>query len=244
MTTKTTSGVVLQQVLSTLLYEPAPPSPGEHLLFLRWVTTSPPQSIPLENTWANSGLPDTSGYFLFLDELPKDAPAFEQEMRKQLPAPTTSAFFWAVSGAAAVVQTLLKTKLNDSQPCVDGNTQLALPPGLEDVGFADNAPVLSMTTDGFITGFVITHPALTSPQSSPLGLILPMTGPCVGCVQFEGITSRLAGTSAADSALKNLVNVSIDPHNPLDTQRNYMRFTGAQYILTRSAGSYFITPAA
>jgi hypothetical protein len=71
-----------------------------------------------------------------------------------------------------------------------------------------------------------------------------MTGPCVGCVQFEGITSRLAGTSAADSALKNLVNVSIDPHNPLDTQRNYMRFTGAQYILTRSAGSYFITPAA
>jgi hypothetical protein len=70
-----------------------------------------------------------------------------------------------------------------------------------------------------------------------------MTGPFVGCVQFQGLTSRLAGDSTDESALKNMVNVSIDPHNPFDLQRNYLRFTGAQYVLTKSADSYFITPA-
>jgi hypothetical protein len=243
MPTNTTNGVVLKQVLPTSLYEPTPASPGEHMLFLRWATTNSTELIPLENTWADSGLPDTPGYFLFLNALPEDAPAFEQEMRQILPAPTTSAFAWATSGAPPSVQTLLKTKLNNSQPCVDGNTQLSLPPGLEGVGFTDNSPVLSITTDGFITGFVITHPALTSPQSNPLGLILPVSGPFVGCVQFQGLTSRFAGAPVDESALKNLVNVSIDPHNPLDTQRNYMRFTGAEYVLTKSVDSYFITPA-
>jgi hypothetical protein len=141
------------------------------------------------------------------------------------------------------VQTLVKTKLNNSQPCVDGNTELALLPGLGSVGFTDNSPVLSITTDSFITGFVVTHPALTNPQANPLGLILPMAGSFVGCVQFQGLTSQFAGPPVDESALKNLVNVSIDPHNPLDVQRNYMRFTGAQYVLTKSGDSYFITPA-
>jgi hypothetical protein len=248
MTTNTTSGVVLEQVSSTLLYEPTPSSLGEHLLFLRWATTNPPESIPLEQTWADSGLPNTAGYFLFLNALPKDAAAFEQEIRNLLAqsenaAPTTSAFAWATSDAPASIQTLLKTKLNNSQPCVDGDTQFSLPPGLESVGFTDNAPVLSIRSDGFITGFVITHPALTRPQANPVGLILPMTGSFVGCVQFGGLTNRFAQQPGGDSALKNLVNVSIDPHNPLDTKRNYLRFTGAEYILTQSGDVYFITPA-
>src|SRR5262249_31028207 len=115
-------------------------------------------------------------------------------------------------------------------------------PGLESVGIAGNAPVLSMRVDGSITGFVITHPALISPESNPVGLILPLTGSFVGCVQFEGLTSRFTQRSAGDSAIKNLVNVSIDPHNPLDTKRNFMRFTGQEYLLTKSADSYVITP--
>ena len=243
MTTNPTSGVVLKQVSSTLLYEPTPPSPGDHLLFLRWATTNPPESMPLEQTWADSGLPNTPGYFLFLNVRPKDATAFEQEIRNKLAesTPTTSAFAWATSNAPAAIQTLLKTELNNSKPCVDGNTQFSLPAGLESLGFTDEAPVLSIRSDGFITGFVITHPALTSPQSNPVGLILPLTGSFVGCVQFGGLTSRFAQQSAGASAYKNLVNVSIDPHNPLDTQRNYMRFTGAEYLLTENAGVYFIT---
>jgi len=207
-------------------------------------TTSTTDLIPLEDTWADSGSPNVPGYYLFLNAPPADARLFEDEIKKLLPpAPTTSAFAWATSGAAPSVQTLVKTKLNNSKPCVDGNTELSLPPGLESVGFTDNSPVLSIKSDGFITGFVVTHPALTSPQQNPLGLILPMTGSFVGCVQFQGLTSRFVGAPLDESALKNLVNVSIDPHNPLDVQRNYMRFTGAQYVLTKTGDSYFITPA-
>ena len=206
--------------------------------------TNTTELIPLEDTWAASGSPAVPGYFLFLNAPPADPRLFEDEIKKLLPpAPTASAFAWATSGAAPAVQTLVKTKLNNSQPCVDGNTELSLPPGLESVGFADNSPVLSIATDGFVTGFVVTHPALTSPQPNPQGLILPMTGAFVGCVQFQGLTSRFAGAPLDESALKNLVNVSIDPHNPLDVLRNYMRFTGAQYVLTQSGDSYSISPA-
>jgi hypothetical protein len=242
MTTNTTNGVVLKRMLPTSLYEPTSPGPGEQMLFL--ATTEAEDLLPLEDTWADSGQPITPGYFLFLNALPEDKVTFEHEMLDILPKePTTSAFAWATSGITPSVQTLLKTKTNNSRPYVDGNTQLSLPPGLEGVGFADNSPVLSLTTDGFITAFVVTHPALTSPRPNPLGLILPMTGSFVGCVQFAGLTSRFAGEPADESALKNLVNVSIDPYNPLDIQRNYMRFTGAQYVLTQSGDSYFITPA-
>ncbi|HKS08902.1 MAG TPA: hypothetical protein VJS13_05095 [Pyrinomonadaceae bacterium] len=243
MTTNTTNGVVLKRgQLTTSLYEPTSPGPGENLRFL--ATTAASELIPLEDTWADSGSPNIRGYFLFLNAPPADARLFEEEIKKLLPeAPTTSAFAWATNGALPSVQTLVKTKLNNSQPCVDGNTELALLPGLGSVGFTDNSPVLSIKVDGFITGFVVTHPALTNPQPNPLGLLLPMTGSFVGCVQFQGLTSQFAGPPVDESALKNLINVSIDPHNPLDVQRNYMRFTGAQYVLTKTGDSFSITPA-
>jgi hypothetical protein len=242
MTTNSADGVVLRRMLPTSLYEPTSPGPGEQMLFL--ATTSATDLLPLADCWADSGQPSTPGYFLFLNALPEDKVAFERDMKNVLPSGiTTSAFAWATSGATPAVQTLLKTKLNNSRPCVDGNTQLTLPAGLEGVGFTDNSPVLSVTSGGFITGFVVTHPALTSSQPNPLGTILPLTGNLVGCVLFAGLTSRFAGDSTIDSALKNLVNVSIDPHNPLDTQRNYLRFTGVQYILTQSGDSYSISPA-
>ena len=210
------------------------------MLFLRWATDNPTELIPLENTWADSGLPITAGYFLFLDKLPEDKAAFEVNIRKQLPVPTTSAFAWAITDAVEPLQTLVKTKLNSNKPCVDGNTQLSLPPGLADVGFIDGAPVLSISAGGFITGFVVTHPALTAPQPNPQGLMLAMTGPYVGCVQFGGLIDTFGETPVGETAIKNLVNVSIDPHNPLDTQRNYLRFTGAEYLLIQSGDAYSI----
>lgn len=242
MTTNTTNGVVLKRVGITSLYEPTSPGPGEQMRFL--ANTNATETIPLEKTWAASGSPPIPGYFLFLNAPPENPQAFEDEIKKLLPAaPTTSAFAWATAGASPAVQTLVKTKLNNSAPCVDGNTELLLPPGLETIGFADNSPVLSIVTGSFITGFVVTHPALTNPQPNPQGLILPMTGAFVGCVQFQGLTSQFAEPPLDESAVKNLVNVSIDPHNPLDVQRNYMRFTGAQYLLTQTGDSYSISPA-
>jgi hypothetical protein len=241
-----TGGVVLQQVPTTTLYQPAQPGPGENMYFLRWETDAPPQTIPLEETWAESGLPPTSGYFLFLEAPPSNAPSFEQAIRKILPAPTTTAFVWALAGPAASVQTLLKTKLNDSgQPCVDGNTQLALLPGSKGVGFAEGSPVLAADVGGIILGFVVTYPPLEGAQApAPSGVSLPMTGDFVGCVQFAGLTDALAGQAGVgESALKTLVSVSIDPHRPLDPKRTYEIFTGENFILTQGDGGYSISRA-
>lgn len=242
-----TGGVVLQQMQTTTLYQPAQPGPGENLYFLRWETDAPPPSIPLEETWAESGLPSTSGYFLFLNAPPPDASSFEQALRKVLPAPTTTAFAWAVAGPTASVQTLLKTKLNDSgQPCIDGDTQLALLPGSKGVGFADGSPVLAANVGGLIVGFVVTYPPLKGAQApAPSGVSLLMTGDFVGCVQFAGLTDALGGQAVGgESALKTLVSVSIDPHRPLDPKRTYEIFTGENFILTQGdGGGYSISRA-
>ncbi len=241
-----TGGVVLQRVQTTTLYQPAQPGPDENLYFLRWQTDAAPQSIPLEETWAESGLPPTSGYFLFLDAPPADASSFEQAVRKMLPAPTTTAFAWAVAGSTPSVQTLLKTKLNDSdQPCVDGDTQLSSLPGAKGVGFADGSPVLAARVGGLLVGFVVTYPPLEGAQTpAPSGVSLPMTGDFVGCVQFAGLTDALGGQAAGgESALKTLVSVSIDPHRPLDPKRTYEMFTGENFRLTLGDAGYSISRA-
>jgi hypothetical protein len=242
----------LKQVPATSLYKATSPGPGENMLFLRWATDKPPGLIPLEETWAESGLPATSGYFLFLDAMPTDAKAFEQAMRKSLPPPTTSAFAWVAGTAAAsgptspsLPDTVLKTKLDGSdRPVVDGDTQLGLLPGSEGVGFGDGAPILATGADGLIDGFVVTYPPPTGAQGpSPAGVALPMTGPCVGCVQFSGLTDSPGVPQSGDSARKSLVSVSIDPHHPFDQTRTYRRFTGAEYVLTQNGNSYSISPA-
>jgi hypothetical protein len=72
-----------------------------------------------------------------------------------------------------------------------------------------------------------------------------MTGDFVGCVQFSGLTDALGGPGGGgESALKTLVNVSIDPHRPLDPKRTYTIFTGANFILTQGdGGGYSISRA-
>lgn len=244
------NGVTLTLVPSTNLYKSSDPGPGENMLFLRWSTENPLPSLTLEETWADSGPPPIPGYFVFLNTMPtnQDAPNFEKDLRDVVPAPTNTGFVWAVytTGAASVsVQTLLSIKLNSSNlPCVDGNTLLALLPGLRGVGFGDLSPVIAIYRDDCITGFSTTYPPVagSEPPRGP-GVALPMLGKGVGCVQFAGLTNALvASKTEGISARKSLVQVSIDPLHPLDTGRNYQIFTGQDYILTEEDGVYHITP--
>jgi hypothetical protein len=250
MKAKVFSGVVLQQVASTALYQPQQTEPGENLLFLRWEANKPPALIPLEDTWAESGTPPIVGYFLFLNVLPavSDAPAFEQQMRKTLPNPGASAFAWvtyAPQSKKTNVQTLLKTKLNTSKnPCIDGDTQLVLLPGQQSVGFSDGALVFAIYEDGFVSGFVVTYPPLSGANTpGKLAVSLPMNGNLVGCVAFEGLTNAIGAPSGNVSALKTLVRVAIDPLHPLDPKRNYQQFTGEDFTLTQDGNTYFISRA-
>jgi hypothetical protein len=241
-------GVVLRLVpQTTSLYQPEQPGRKENLLFLRMAGGTPPKTIPLEETWAESGTPPHVGYFLFLDAQPTDAKAFEEEIKGSLPAPTASAFAWVVTGSPLSVLTLLKTKLNSlNAPCVNGDTQLNLAlPGQASVGFGDGSPILAASSDGIIKGVVVTYPPLAGAQPpSVSGVMLPLAGDYVGCVRFVGLTPAPGGASAfGDSVVKALVIVSLDPLNPLDTSRNRVTFTGASFILTRDANGYHISRA-
>jgi hypothetical protein len=250
MRTNNANGVTLQRVKSTSLYQPEQPGNGENLFFLLWDASAPPASIPLEDTWAASGTPRSVGYFLFLNVLPAggDVAAFEQDIRKLLPNPITSAFVWVVytpGPNSANVKTLLKTKLNASQnPCVDGDTELVLLPGQKRIGFSDGALIFALASGGLITGFVSSYPTLAGAQApGTLGVALPMIGGLVGCVRFGGLINFAALSADSSSARKTLVEVAIDPLHPLDIQRNFERFTGEDFILSQDGNSYSISRA-
>jgi hypothetical protein len=205
--------------------------------------------IPLEDTWNSSGPPSLPGYFLFLNVRPAVGTfrAFEQEIRKPLAGIAPPAFAWVIydrKTQSVKLQTLLKTKVDKSQRCVDGNTELVLLPGQKRVGFSDGAPVLTATRNRFITDFILTYPTLAgaiAPEHA--GVVLPMTGPLVGCVRFAGLVNPPAARQTSSGARKTLVDVAIDPLRPLDAKRNFQRFTGENFILTQDGDSYSISRA-
>jgi hypothetical protein len=234
------SGVVLTLVPSTTLYAPTVPQPGENMLFLRWKKTDPPKSMPLEDTWANTGPPDVPGYFIFLDVLPTDPPKLEEALRKPgvLPAPDVTGFVWAVSKPQTAVRTLLRLKLDAARaPCVDGDTPLNGPKGFPDVGFGNGWRVIADRTTGYITGFVVTYPPV-NPAQPPAGITLPMTGNGVGWVRFLGLIN--ADGAGASSALKTLVSASLDPLPPY---RNRIVYAGAEYMLTIEGDGGRLSPS-
>ena len=237
------NGVKLTRISNTCLYLA---SGGAALVFLRWSTQTPPQSLDLEDVWANSGPPPTLGYLVFLKTVPiVDPPALEQDLRELLPAPDDTGFVWAVytpgGNPPTVVQTLLATTPNAGDlPCVDGNTELATLPGQPRVGFSDQSPIIAAYNAGCIASFGITYPPVSGsePPRGP-GATLPMTGGYIGCVTFSGLVDKLGAPQPKSStALKTRVLVSIDPLHPLDTSRNRQTFTAENYYLTDDGGVY------
>lgn len=249
MKPKNDDGVVLQPIESTSLYKPVQPGPGENLLFLLRAAGTHDKTIPLEDTWDSAGTPSLPGYFLFLNVLPASGTfaAFEQEIRKALAGIAAPAFAWVVydrKTQSVKIQTLLKTKVDKSQRCVDGNTELVLLPGQKRVGFSDGTPILTATRNRFITDFIITYPTVAGAMAPEhAGVVLPMTGPLVGCVRFAGLVNPPSARQTSSSARKTLVDVAIDPLRPLDAKRNFQRFSGENFILTQDGDSYSISRA-
>ena len=242
-------GLAFTQVTGTCLYQAGT---TQTLVFLRWNTTSPPASLTLEEVWAASGPPGTPGYLVFLNSWSvSSASTLETTLRAVLTSPVGTGFVWASVAAAGTppvvtVQTCLATKLNgDNLPCVDGNTPLAGLPGGPKVGFSDRSPVTASEEDGCITGFVITNPPMgTTPPPSGRGVSLPMAGTGIGCVQFSGLVDAPGRAQAGvTQACKAAVSVSIDPLHPIDSKRNYMIYTGSEYVLAFDGSTYHLWPA-
>jgi len=238
-------GVVLVRSGGTTFYQSQSPGPGETMLFLLWNTTSPPATIPLEQTWSSSGVPASLGYFLFLNKIPDASvlAAFEASIRKDLATPAATSFAWVIYalGKPPVISTLLPVGPNASKaPVVAQDVPLALPPGMEGLGLAQNAPVLASENADFLTGFTITYPPLAgSDPPSAQGIDLPMTGAAVGAIRFAGLVNA-GPVKVQDKALKSLVLVQIDPLRPVDPKRTFQTITGIQYTLTQVGATYQI----
>ncbi len=250
------SGVTLDRVLPTTLYKPQVSGPGEMMLFLRWSKISPPPSLDLEEIWSSSGTPASVGYFVFFNQMPTaaQAVAVDKALRDALPPdPEATGFTWVKYDPSKPVtdpqflqvQFKLALKLTTAMaPVVSDSVTVPLPPGMQSLGFAADAPVFSSTdADQEIDGFLVTYPPIPNAQRPDgVGIALPMTGAGVGCLRFEGLVNS-ASHSDPSSVKKVLVNVQIDPLRPFDSTRTFQIFTGRAYLLSHDQDGYHIAPA-
>jgi hypothetical protein len=235
----------LKQIGSTSLY--APPG-GEQFAFLLWETPGEPQTIPLEDTWADDGPAARIGYHVFVDALPSgtDAVALAKELRAELPAPITTGLAWAISPPSDY-------KLLGVVPMtVSPDVQIAgadFPAVAADAAIEVPAPMPPLTiprglwaTAGAAepTGWVITSPRPTDPLSAR-GLSVALLGQASGGISFQAL---LEAPATPTSSVKPLAAVSIDPRYPFDPTRTSITPLGADYLVSMDVnGTYHLAPA-
>jgi hypothetical protein len=247
----------LKLIASTGLYEPVAPVKGEQMWFLLGNAATPPELLPFDSIWADEGPPTHPGHLLFFDKLPPTslAAAFEAELRKNpaFSAPTFTACAWLnckITGTivAISVSTLLRMRANSAgRPCVDGETPLILDRGAENLVFPDGALCMGYREDGKLAGITTTYaPRDQDPPPNGFGVLLPLAGAqsnLVGCVCFAGLINSLSGGNDPTRQRKSLWSVAIDPLHPIDTKRNYQRYSGQDFVLSGSEGAYRLDPA-
>lgn len=246
----TASGIVLHRIPMTTLYEPMD-SIGS-LLFLRWDLNNPPENIPINETWADSGPAVNPGYFVFPNAFPSasDATSFEIVLRTKLGPPVLTSLAWIVytqsveKGVEITINTLVPVTMGtDEKPVVATDVKVGLLAGMKALGFAAESPVFGVLTPSTLTRFSITYPPQPSGQPpNGAGIEIPLDGAGVGAFRFQGLTNANA-TSPPNQVLKSLLDVQIDPLRPLDAKRTYQKVTNRYYVLSQTANGYQITPA-
>jgi len=245
----------LKRLPSTALYEPVAPGRGEQMWFLLWDAAGAPEFLTFDRLWADEGAPQRPGYLLFFNKLPPagQAAAVEAQLRANpdLPPPPATGFAWLKSTASGPVKvsltTLLKIRLNTAnRASVDGDTPVKLANRIETVVFPNGALCLGHHEAGKLTGVASTYaPRDKDPPPNGYGVLLPLAGAqayLVGCLCFTGLTNWLSPGKDPTRQRKSLMSVSIDPLNPLDTRRNFQLYTGKDFLLSGSGGSYRLAP--
>jgi hypothetical protein len=246
---------------STAFYQPDPRGKDNRMFFLRRDTAGAAKTIAARDIWADTGSPASPGWVVFLSRLPEETQMrdLEGDLRKLLagapsaaPSPTT-AFLWATLSqerpkSTLAISTLLRTRLDpENHPVVDGDTRLSTQPGILSLVFPDGARLCARRdVHGTLTAVISTFsPGMSRFPASGLGITLPLGGEPdpqrVGCVTFQALLDAPPGPGSVGVA-KTLVNVSLDPLNPLGRDRNFQTLTGRRFILAGTDGSYTLTP--
>jgi hypothetical protein len=248
---------------SAAFYYPDPRGKDNRMFFLRRDAAGAAKTIAARDIWADTGSPASPGWVVFLSRLPEETQMrdLEADLRKLLagappaaPSPTT-AFFWATlsqekSKSTLAISTLLRTRLDpENHPVVDGDTRLSTPPGIPSLVFPDGARLFARRDEqGTLTGVTSAFsPSMSSFPASGLGITLPLGGDPdpqrVGCVMFQALVDA-PRSPKSPGVSKSLVNVSLDPLNPIGRGRNFQTLTDWRFILAGTDGNYTLTPIA
>jgi hypothetical protein len=228
---------LLTRIGDTTLYKPGG---GETYVFLLWDVSSPPQTIPLDETWADDGSPLRVGDYVFLLSVPPpdQAPALEKRLRTLFSAPETTGFGWVA--AKDELSTAVNVALTGGLPAIAADTPVRMPPSAIRFTFLANLPVLASTDgDGKMNGLVMTQPRPGS-AAGAAGASIALSGPIAGCIRFTG---ALESVVSGDATTKQLADVLIDPLRLTNPKRTYILPTGVRYTLTRTVTGYTFYPA-
>ncbi len=246
--------ISFQNVAGTSLYSPSSPSPGEAMLFLLAGSgTSAPPSVTLDATWgATSEGP--LGYYLFLDSLPASGAyaTFQEAALAALPpSPTHTSFAWMKWTGTKVSDVMVMSIQPGTDGPSTGSDLLIKPsPGIPALGIAASTPVATAvdatsSIQAFSPSYPPQPPQGGRPASRPSwapGLLIPMTGDGVGCLQFQALMSE--PPRPANPSSKQVFAVSIDPVRPFDDRRTYLKPTAIILDLGQQAdGTFYLSPS-
>jgi hypothetical protein len=246
---------------SATFYYPDPRGKDNRMFFLRRDAAGAAKTMSSRDIWSDTGSPASPGWVVFLNRLPEETQMrdLEADLRKLLagapptaPSPTT-AFLWATlsqekSKSTLAISTLLRTRLDsENHPVVDGDTRLSTQPGILRLVFPDGARLCSRRDEqGTLTGVSSTFsPSMSSFPASGLGITFPLGGDPdpqrVGCVMFQALVDAPRNPKSPGVS-KSLVDISLDPLQPIGRYRNFEHPTDWRFILSGTDGNYTLTP--
>lgn len=242
--------ITFQNVPGSSLYTP---SPGKAMLFLLAGSgSSVPTSLTLDATWgATSGGP--LGYYLFLDSLPASG-AYQTFQKAALaalpPSPTHTSFAWMKwTGTKISDPMVMMIQLGTGGPTTGSDLLITPSPGIPSLGIAASTPVATVvdaasSIQAFSPSYPPQPPQGGRPASRPSwapGLLIPMTGDGMGCLQFQALMSD--PRRPANPARKQVFAVSVDPARPFDDRRTYLKPTAIILDLGQQAdGTFYLSP--
>lgn len=239
---------LLDPVAGTGFYVPAAPAADGPMLFLRW-TGAGTVPISLDEAWNGTA---EAGYFLFLSQMPaaSSLAAAETALRARLAAPPEkSSLAWVTidpAGTPGSVDLLPLGAGDGDVRLVQADFAAARFPDFPSVPIPAGTQVrAAIDGDGFVQGVTTFYPGLTpfggQQAAGPAwggGISVPLSGPCTGCLQFQGLRNH--GAPSAGTLQKDIFTLSLDPLNPFDQSRTYAVATGLYVLLTsQGAGGPF-----
>ncbi len=246
--------VVLERLGISCLYQPVGDASDGKYVFLLWGTENPPEKVTLDETWSESGVSKKLGYHVYLKAsvTSSNSTIIETILRATLPGegPKATSIMWVsivldpetITGMVDFSIIVNMTFNASGFPALLEDVNITLPANMNRIGFGKGAPILVLRDEeGFIQSFIVTYPPIDGAMT-PInrGILLPMIGEYIGCLQFDGLVGYESFGSG--ETIKTKVKVQVDPLEPFLSSRTRIISTAEKYLLISDGGGYQLRP--